>query len=178
MPRARPVLSSVVRMSTPLQIVALVASTLAVNGLVWAVIVPVISAKGRRQVEQYGAVPESWAHEPAEHEGRAHYLGTLVDDRKYYAKGYFARSGGPAVLTEHAFVVHRGVGQPMLVPRDGIRGVERRSRFAGKGALGKRITVIHWEMGGGRFETGVVFLGGEEARGEWEDVLDGRVRGW
>ncbi len=60
---------------------------------------------------------------------------------------------------------------PVLVLREGIRKVERRSRFAGRGGLGDRITVIHWEMGGGRFETGIVFSGGKDERREWERRL-------
>ena len=110
------------------------------------------SPKGRQQVEKYGTVPAAFGAEPAEHEGQGHYLGTLVDGGKYYAPGYWARGAGPVKLTGHALHMLRGgAARPVLVLRQGIRRVERRARFAGRGGLGTRISVIHWEMGGGRF---------------------------
>ena len=52
--------------------------------------------------------------------------------------------------------------------------IKRRARFAGRGSLGYSITVIQWEMNGGRFETGIVFGGGEEQRLAWERRLAGQ----
>ena len=53
---------------------------LAINGVMWAIIIPVIRAKERRQIEKYGTVPVAYGQEPAEHEGKGHYLlgGNLV----------------------------------------------------------------------------------------------------
>ena len=159
-------------MSPTTNVVLIVIGVLAINGVMWAIIIPVIRAKGRRQIEKYGSVPAAYGREPAEHEGKGHYLGTLCDGKKYYAPGYWARGMGPAKLTKHALHMLRGgAGNPVLVLREGIRNVERRSRFAGRGSIGDRITVIHWEMGGGRFETGIVFSGGEDKRREWERRL-------
>ena len=159
-------------MSQTIDVVLIILAVLAVNGVMWAIIIPVIRAKGRRQIEKYGTVPAAFGREPAEHEGKGHYLGTRVDGGKYYAPGYWARGMGPVKLTGHALHMLRGsAASPVLVLREGIRKVERRSRFAGRGSLGDRITVIHWEMGGGRFETGIVFYGGEDERREWERRL-------
>ena len=163
-----------------LRVVLLILAILAVNGAVWAIILPIIRGKGRKQVEQYGSVPTAFGREPAEHEGKGSYVGTLVDGRKYYAPGYWARGMGPVKLTGHALHMLRGAAaSPVLILRDGIRKVERRSRFAGRGRLSDCITVIHWEMGGGRFETGIIFSGGEDDRREWERRLaapHGRAR--
>ncbi len=159
-------------MSQTTDVVLIILAVLAINGVMWAIIIPVIRAKGRRQIEKYGSVPAAFGREPAEHEGKGHYLGTTVDGGKYYAPGYWVRGMGPVKLTGHALHMLRGgAASPVLVLREGIHKVERRSRFAGRGGLGDRITVIHWEMGGGRFETGIVFSGGEDKRREWERHL-------
>lgn len=80
-------------------------------------------------------------------------------------------------LTEHALGLQRGSkGPPTLILREGIRKVERTSRFAGRGSVGDRITGIHWEMGGGSFSTGIMLGGGEDARLEWERRLQGHRR--
>ncbi len=159
-------------MSQTTDVVLIILGILAINGVMWAIIIPVIRAKGRRQVEKYGTVPAVFGAEPGEYEGKGHYLGTLVDGGKYYAPGYWARGSGPVKLTGHALHMLRGgAAHPVLVLRQGIRKVERRSRFAGRGGLGTRISVIHWEMGGGRFETGIIFPGGEDGRREWERRL-------
>ena len=159
-------------MSETTGVVLIVLAVLGVNGVMWAIIIPVIRAKGRRQIEKYGTVPTAFGREPAEHEGKGHYLGTRIDGGKYYAPGYWVRGMGPVKLTAHALHMLRGsAATPVLVLREGIRKVERRSRFAGRGSLGERITVIHWEMRGGRFETGIVFSGGEDVRREWERRL-------
>ena len=159
-------------MSQATDVVLITLAVLAVNGVMWAIIIPVIRAKGRRQIEKYGTVPAAFGREPTEHEGKGHYLGTLIDGGKYYAPGYWARGMGPVRLTAHALHMLRGAAaHPVLVLREGIRKVERRRRFAGRGRLSNCITVIHWEMGGGRFETGIIFAGGEDSRREWEHRL-------
>ncbi len=164
-------------MSPTMNAVLITLAVLAINGVMWAIIIPVIRAKGRRQIEKHGTVPAAFGSEPAEHEGKGHYLGTLVDGRKYYPPGYWVRGMGPVKLTKHALHMLRGgAGSPVLVLREGIRKVERRSRFAGRGGIGNRITVIHWEMGGGQFETGILFSGGEDARHEWDRRLAERRR--
>ena len=151
-------------------------AVLALNGVMWAIIVPVIRGKGTRQVEKYGSVPGAYAAEPAEFEGRAAYLGTLVDGRKYFAPGYWVRGSGPVRLTKNALHMLRGnIEAPVMVLREGIRKVERRSRFAGRGTIGERFTVIHWEMGGGQFQTGFSFSGGEDGRLDWERRLKGEL---
>ena len=164
-------------MSETTRVVLLVLAVIGANAVMWAILIPIIRAKGRRQIEKYGSVPAEFGREQAEHEGRGDYVGTLVDGGKYHAPGYWARGGGPAKLTAHALHLLRGAAKdPMLVLREGIRKVERRSRFAGRGSLGDRITVISWEMGGGHFQTGIVFAGGEDSRREWERRLEGARR--
>jgi hypothetical protein len=160
--------------SSPLQVGLLLLLILAINGLVWAIIIPLIRARGRRQLERHGAVPDEAPGEPAVHQGKGRYLGTFVDGRKFMAPGYFARGIGTVTLSAGLLRVKRaGAKAPVLVPREGIFKVERRSRFHGRGIVGSRITVIWWDFGGGRFETGIAFAGGEDDRLSWERHLRG-----
>lgn len=159
-------------MTQAMQVILLVAAILAFNGLLWAAIIALLRRKGRAQVEKYGSVPLDLAAGEAEHEGRAHHVATLIDDGRYHAPGYFARGLGTATLTEGALSLRRaGARRPVLIPRADITKVERRSRFARRGRFGHSITVIHWEMGGGRFRTGIVFAGDEDERLAWERRL-------
>ena len=142
------------------------------SGAAWAIIILAVRAKGRRQVAKYGTVPAAFGREPAELEGPGHYVGTRVDGGRCYAKGYWARSVAWVRLTAHALQVQRvGVAHPMLVPREGIRKVDPCPPTAARGFLSNCVTVIHWEMGGGRFETGIVFSGEDDDRRTWERRL-------
>ena len=59
-------------MSPATQAVLTTLAILAINALMWAIILPIVRAKGRRQIERHGSVPAAIGRELAEYEGKGH----------------------------------------------------------------------------------------------------------
>ena len=158
--------------SVVFQVLLIIFGVLAINGVMWIFIARWLRKKAARQVARYGEIDpglaDGWPIEEIRH---GMYIGARVDGERYVAPGYWMRGSGRIIMTEEALVIHRGAGRPAIVPRQGITDVERRNRFAGRGHLGKQITVVHFRHGGGRFSLGMILGRDQRTRTRWERML-------